>query len=478
MRKRSLAEVARAIGGRVRPAEAGSAIVEGVCIDSRESGPGRLFVALPGDRSDGHAFVADALARGAAGALVAAGRLPEASVGPLVEVADPGRALLELARDERSALPATVIGITGSTGKTCTKDLTAAVLSERLRVVASEASFNNEVGLPLTILSATEATEAIVCEMGSRGPGHIRLLCEVAQPHIGVVTGVGVAHMELFGSPEVLRDAKAELPEWLPENGTAVLNADDRVVRRFSERTRAKVLFFGASPDADVRAGHVTIQPHTGTASFDLATPTGVGPVSLSVPGEHMVSNALAAAAVGHALGLSVEEIARGLFTARVTSGRMEVFETGDGLRIINDAYNANPTSMAAALRSARWMAGDGRCIAVLGTMAELGSISAEEHERVGELLARLGIDVLIAVGEEARLTALGAEREGVEPERILLCDGVDQAVEAVRAMARPGDLVLVKASRAARLERVAEALRGSAPTALPTAVPVEGKTA
>jgi UDP-N-acetylmuramoyl-tripeptide--D-alanyl-D-alanine ligase len=202
------------------------------------------------------------------------------------------------------------------------------------------------------------------------------------------------------------------------------------------------------------------------------------------VPGEHMVSNALAAAGVGHALGLSIEEIARGLSNARVTGGRMEVFETADGIRVINDAYNANPTSMAAALRSARWMAGDGRCIAVLGTMAELGPISAEEHERIGELLARLRVDVLVAVGKDARLMALGAEREGVEPEHIVLCDDVQQAVDAVRRIASPGDLVLVKASRAARLERVADALRSADSAVRPSADPLgsgtqlEGKTA
>jgi UDP-N-acetylmuramoyl-tripeptide--D-alanyl-D-alanine ligase len=471
MRPRTLDEVARAMSGEVRPPESGAAMATGVAFDSREVVPGDLFVALSGDRTDGRAFVSDALARGAAAAIV--GRdagTNDRVAGARIVVADPAAALLDLARDERSHLSATVVGITGSTGKTCTKDLAAAVLAERLRVVASVASFNNEVGLPLTLLSADERTEAIVCEMGSRGPGHIRLLCKVAQPSIGVVTNVGVAHMELFGSPEVLRDAKAELPESLPPNGTAVLFADDPVVRTYADRTDAGVLLFGMSAEADVRAREVSLERHTGTASFDLQSPSGSAAVRLAVPGEHMVPNALAAAAVGHALGLHVEEIAGALATARVTAGRMDVFETEEGLRVIDDSYNANPTSMAAALKSARWMADGGRCIAVLGTMAELGPISSEEHERVGELLARLGIDVLVAVGEEARLTAIGAEREGVEPERIYLCDDVDQAVEAVRRLAVPGDLVLIKASRAARLERVAEALRTSAR--------FEGKTA
>ena len=401
MRERTLAEVALAVGGEVRPVDAGSIVVGGVAIDSRRARSGVLFVALPGERSDGHDFVADAKAHGASGAMVASHRIAAGALpGPVVAVDDPAAALLGLARDERTALTGAVIGITGSTGKTCTKDLTAAVLRERLRVVASEASFNNEVGLPLTLLSADGTTEAVVCEMGSRGLGHIRLLCDVAQPSIGVVTNVGVAHMELFGSPEVLRDAKAELPESLPAGGTAVLNADDRVVRTYAKRTPAGTLLFGSSPDADIRAAAVSIERHSGRASFDLVMPSGRSPVALVVPGEHMVSNALAAAGVGHALGLSVEEIARGLSTARVTGGRMEVFETADGIRVVNDAYNANPASMAAALRSARWMAGDGRCIAVLGTMAELGPISAEEHDRVGELLARLRVDFLVAVGK------------------------------------------------------------------------------
>jgi UDP-N-acetylmuramoyl-tripeptide--D-alanyl-D-alanine ligase len=458
MRRRTIREVTKAVRGSLRSGSGGEQVVTRVVVDSRHAGAGSVFFALPGERSDGHAFVADAFARGAAGAVVRGGSDANAD-GPLIDVPDPSRALLDLARDERAAIAGTVVGITGSTGKTCTKDFTAAVLAERFVVAASPASFNNEVGLPLTILQASDDTRAIVCEMGSRGPGHIRLLCEVARPTIGVVTNVGVAHMELFGSPGVLRDAKAELPESLPADGVAILNADDHVVRTYAARTAARVVLVGMGKDAEVRADRVSLDPDVGTARFRLVTPEGSDDVALSVAGEHMVSNAVAAAGVGWAVGMAAGEMAQGLRRAKVTGGRMEVRRGTDGLRIVNDAYNANPTSVAAALRAARWMAGEGRCIAVLGPMAELGPIAREEHLRVGELLVRLGIHSLIAVGEGARLIAAGAQHEGLEQDRIHLVDDPAHAVEVVRTLARPGDLVLVKASRAARLERVAEAL-------------------
>jgi UDP-N-acetylmuramoyl-tripeptide--D-alanyl-D-alanine ligase len=446
--------VAAAAGGSVRGD--GEVLVRGATVDSRQAGPGDLFVALPGDHADGHEFVADAMARGAAAAMVRRGW--GGRIEPAVEVADPGAGLLRLAGDERAGLSAHVVGITGSTGKTITKDLTAAVLGRRFRVVASPASFNNEIGLPLTLLQADDRTQAIVCEMGSRGPGHIRLLCEVAAPTVGVVTNVGEAHMELFGTPESLRDAKAELPEALPAGGVAVLNADDPVVRTYAGRTRARVVTFGASAEADVSAGSVEVGRGTGRAEFVLRTPDGSAPVLLPVAGEHLVGAALAAAAVGWALGVPVEDCAVGLAAASVAGGRMETLQAG-GVRIVNDAYNANPTSMAAALRAARWMADAGRCIAVLGYMAELGPIADEEHDRIGALVARLGIDVLVAVGPEARRIGLAARREGMPSELALLCDDVDQATKAVLSVARPGDVVLVKASRVARLERVADSL-------------------
>jgi UDP-N-acetylmuramoyl-tripeptide--D-alanyl-D-alanine ligase len=471
MRRRTVEGLAEELGGALRAERQEGALVTGVVVDSRRAGPGDVFFALPGERSDGHSFVSDALDRGAAAAVVRRGR----EIGPgspggeqsfhqaaVIDVEDPSRALLDLARGERTGLRATVVGITGSTGKTCTKDLTAAVLAQRLRVVASPASFNNEVGLPLTILRATEETEVVVCEMGSRGLGHIRLLCDVARPSVGVVTNVGVAHMELFGSPDVLREAKAELPESLPPDGIAVLNADDPVVRGYASRSVARTVLFGSAPSADIRAESVSMAHETGAARFRLATPDGAADVALGVPGEHMVSNALAAAAVGWAMQVPAEEVAAGLQRAAVTGGRMEVHRTPGGVRVVDDAYNANPASMAAALRAARWMAGRGRCIAVLGPMAELGPIARDEHLRVGELLVRLGIHAVVVVGEEARMIAAGAEREGLEPGSVHFAADVQAAIEVVRSLAGPGDLVLVKASRVAGLERVVEGLLGS----------------
>lgn len=452
MRPRPLSSVASVTGGRLLGEDRE---VGGVAIDSREVRPGDLFVALSGEHADGHHFLAAAFDAGAAGALV---QRQGESGGPAVVVADTGRALLDLASDERRDLRATVIGITGSTGKTSVKDLASAVLATRFRVHASQRSFNTEVGVPVTLLTAEPHTDVVVCEMGSRGRGHITLLTDVARPRVGVVTNVGLAHMEMFGSRQAVADAKAELVESLPGDGIAVLNADDPVVREFHSRTRASVLRFGTAADADVRGEDLTLD-RDGKPSFTMVTPGGTERVELSVAGEHMAWNALAAAACGIGLGLTAGECAAGLKEARVSPWRMEVIEAPSGFRILNDAYNANPASMAAALRAARVMAGDGRCIAVLGEMAELGSIAPEEHERVGELVARLGIERLITVGEAADAIAVSAVREGVEPERVTRCSTVEEALMVLVAAVRPDDLVLVKASRAVGLERLAERL-------------------
>ena len=453
MRPRPVSDVAEAVGGRL---VGDDATVTSVATDSRMVTPGSLFFALRGEHADGHDFVADAMARGAIGVVVQR-PVPE---GPAVEVADTARALLALAADERARMPdATVIAITGANGKTSAKDFTAAILRAAFRTHASPASFNNEIGLPLTLLGAPDGVEVIVAEMGARRVGDVTLLCRVAGPDAAVVTNVGLAHMELFGSWEAIVEAAAEPIEALPEDGTAILNADDAVARALARRTKARVVTFGLAPVAEVRAEGVVLD-ETARPSFDLVTGGDRERVELATPGEHMVSNALAAVACGLSLGLSAAESAAALKGVRVSRWRMETFTTATGVLVVNDAYNANPESTAAGLKAARWMAREGRLAAVLGHMAELGSVSSEEHEKVGRLMVRLGVDRLVTVGEPARMIAGAAIREGALAQDVASCDSPEEAAADIRGWAKPGDVVLIKGSRVVGLERVAEALR------------------
>jgi UDP-N-acetylmuramoyl-tripeptide--D-alanyl-D-alanine ligase len=448
-----MSDVARAVDGLFLGEDA---VVTSVAIDSRIVRPGDLFVALPGERTDGGRFVPEAFTNGATGVLVRDGLSVE---GPAVCVRSTHEALLQLAADERRRMTATVIGITGANGKTSAKDMTAAVLATRFRTHASPQSFNNEVGLPVTLLGAPADTEVVVAEMGARREGDVTLLCTVAQPNVVVVTNVGVAHLEIFGSWDRIVEASAEPVDALGPRGVAVLNADDPVVAGYATRFDGRTITFGRSSSADVRADDVALD-RDGRAAFSLVHGDQRAHVTMAVPGEHMVANALAAVAVGVALEVPIEDAARALGVSTISHWRMETFTTGSGVRVMNDAYNANPESVAAALRTARWIAGDGHLIAVLGAMAELGSISMREHERVGELAARLRVDRLITVGETARTIATAAVREGVEPDHVAAFETGDEALEDVRRAAAPGDLVLFKGSRVAGLEKLAEAMR------------------
>lgn len=424
--------------------------------DSRQTADSALFVALRGENHDGHDFVADALASGATAVMVDhASGLGTAEI----VVDDTGEALLTLATDERSRMgDVRVVAITGANGKTSTKDLTAAVLSQRFLTHASPASFNNEVGVPLTILGAPVGTEALVSELGARREGDVASLCEVVRPDVAVVTNMGVAHMEAFGSWETIVRSGSEPVRGLPREGSAILNADDPVVRGYAAETEASVVRFGLAEDADVRGESVTLDAE-GRASFTLVVGGSRETVSLAVPGEHMVSNALAAAAVGAVMGLSAAECAAALKDAHVSRWRMEPSVTSGGLHLINDAYNANPESMAAGLRAARWIARDVKLFAVLGHMAELGPISFDEHERLGRMIVRLGIDRLITVGDEARIISRAAIREGAIPGDVVHYDSPQEAASDVRARAVAGDVVFLKGSRVAGLEKVAEEL-------------------
>jgi UDP-N-acetylmuramoyl-tripeptide--D-alanyl-D-alanine ligase len=460
--KIALSEAAAVVGGEVPGDASMPGMLTGVSIDSRTARPGDLFVALRGEARDGHDFVGDAFARGAAAALVGrpAGEGLHAS-GAQIVVADPMTALTALAAHVRETVDPFVVGITGSVGKTTTKDLIAAVLGQRFRTVASLRSFNNDLGVPLTLLAADPGTEVVVCEMGARGPGHLAALCRYVRPHVGVVTNVGVTHYSEFGSLEAIAAEKGQLVRALPESGAAVLNADDPAVAAMGALAAGEVITYGLSPDAYVRAGDV-VWDRLGRPELRLRAAGESAWVSLRVSGRHQVGNALAAAAAGIALGVPLDECARGLGAASVSPWRMEVHEgvlPGVGeVVVVNDAYNASPASMASALRTCAGMAREGgSLVAVLGTMAELGDIAAAEHERVGALAAALAREVVV-VGERAAGIAAGAQAAGLDAVR-LVAGPQDVPAALDDAGLRAGDVVLVKASRVAGLESVAEAL-------------------
>ncbi|GAA2487861.1 UDP-N-acetylmuramoyl-tripeptide--D-alanyl-D-alanine ligase [Actinocorallia cavernae] len=452
----SLAEIAAVVGGQTHDIPDPSVQVTGPVVrDSREVVPGSLFAAFVGERVDGHDFAPQVVKAGAVAVLASR------PVGvPAIVVEDVQNALGALARHVVARLGATLVALTGSAGKTSTKDLIAQVLSGKAPTVFTPGSFNNEIGLPLTALTATEETRFLVLEMGARGIGHIRYLTGLTPPRIGVVLNVGTAHIGEFGGREQIAQAKGEIIEGLPEDGAAVLNADDPLVRAMAPRTKAKVILFGESAEADVRAENVRLTD-TGQPAFRLHTPSGASDVTMRLYGEHHVSNALAAAAVAHELGMSAEEIATALSGAgSLSRWRMEVTERPDGVTIVNDAYNANPESMRAALRALAAMGKGRRTWAVLGKMAELGDEALAEHDAVGRLAVRLNVSKLVAVGGiEASWLQLGAYNEGSWGEESVHVSDAQAAIDLLRSELRPGDVVLVKASRSVGLEGVAAAL-------------------
>jgi UDP-N-acetylmuramoyl-tripeptide--D-alanyl-D-alanine ligase len=447
----TLAEIAGITGGQVLGGDPEAAVTS-YSIDTRTLAPGALFIALQAER-DGHDFVGDALDRGATGALVSR---PVEGLG-LVLVDDTAIGLTTLgraAREQLVGLP--VVGITGSTGKTSTKDLTAAALAPAGPVGASPVSFNNEIGVPLTLLSAPAGAVAVVTEMGARGVGHIATLCAVARPTIGVITNIGMAHAEFFGSREEVARAKGELLEALPADGHALLCADDDMTPGLLRRTEATVLTAGSAADADVRVSAVQLDEELRPA-FHLDTPWGAADVPpLPVRGAHQAGNAAFAVAVAGVAGVRLEDAVAGLAGAVGSPLRMDLRRSPSGVAVLNDSYNANPTSMAAAVDAlaALGSPGQGRRFAVLGPMAELGPHSAGEHQRLGKLVAAAGVELLVAVG--APDLAEGARAAGAEAVEVPTAQA---AVAVLIPRLRSGDAVLVKASRVVGLERVAEAL-------------------
>ncbi len=460
----TLAEIATAVNGRLIVGDDGSGpdtVVDGESqTDSREVGPGQIFFARRGEETDGHRFADRAVDAGAALLVV------ERDVdrrAPQIVVADSTAALgalaTEVVRRVRDAGRLTIVGITGSNGKTTTKNLVAAMAERTGPTVASAKSFNNEVGGPLTMLRVAPDTRTLVAEMGASAEGEIARLTAMAPPHIGVVLTVGLAHAGEFGGIETTFRTKSEMVRDLPEDAVAVLNRDDPRVSQMADLTRARVLWFGLSDGADVRATDVDASA-TGTA-FTIHADGDSLPVRFRVLGEHHVMNALAAAAVGRALGIPLSDIVATLESATLAApGRMEVLGGRDGITVINDAYNASPDSMSAALRTlAQIRKPEGRSVAVLGAMSELGEYSIEEHRRVGLQAVRLGISELVVVGDEARQLHISAINEGSWDGESTFFSGQDEAFGYLTDTLRAGDTVLVKSSNAAGLQRLGDRL-------------------
>ncbi|GII61069.1 UDP-N-acetylmuramoyl-tripeptide--D-alanyl-D-alanine ligase [Sphaerisporangium krabiense] len=424
-------------------------------VDSREVAPGGLFAATPGARVDGHDYAARAIEGGAVAVLASR------PVGvPALVVEDVQLALGRLARHVLEHLGPAVIGLTGSVGKTTTKDLLAQVLERHAATVATDRSFNNELGLPLTVLRADATTRYLVLEMGASRKGDLTYLTGIAPPQVGLVLNVGTAHAErMGGGPAAVAEAKGELVEALPADGFALLNADDPYVMGMAGRTRARILSYGGSARAQVRAEDVRMDDRARTA-FTLVTPSGRAPVALDLIGEHQVSNALAAAAVATALGLDVAEIAGGLNAARRRSpGRLEIVERPDGVTVVNDAYNASPESMRAGLRAVKALAGARRTVAVLGAMGQQADASRARHAEMGRLVADLRFDVLIAVGAGDPLAMAEAAESSNPGVAVHAAEDVAGALRLATALVEPGDVVFVKASSEIGLGALARAL-------------------
>jgi UDP-N-acetylmuramoyl-tripeptide--D-alanyl-D-alanine ligase len=453
-------ELAAATGGRWIGTPPADLALEGVSTDTRTIAPGTLFVALRGEKFDAHAFLGEAAARGAAAAVVEASHAGDPSPLPRLAVPDTLAALGAIARHHRRRFRIPVVGVTGSNGKTTTREMIAAILATRGRVLKTEGNLNNEVGVPLTLLGLDAGHEAAVVEMGMNHPGEIARLAAIAEPHVGVVTLAAPAHLEGLGTVDAVADAKAELYAGLPPAGVAIANADDaRMLRRAQESGRRMITFSGARG----RRGDVVVLEIVSQGAEGLRFVLGVGnrEVAVHIPalvGAHNAANAAAAAAAAIALGCTDREIAGGLAAVRPVGRRLRLERLPSGVQLVDDCYNANPASMSAALRTlVELAAGSGRPVAVLGDMLELGAFEGEAHRGLGEEAARVGVRVLAAFGPRARGAAEAARAAGLEA---FHTEEIDALVRWTKATLQPSDVLLVKGSRGMKLERLVEALR------------------
>ena len=452
MNRLSIFQIAELAAATVSSGD-GNAPIEKISTDSRTIKRGELFVALRGENFNGHNFIESVAKTGAAGAIVDLNWKGEILANfAVIRVEDTLRAYQNLAANYRKSLSLKVLAITGSNGKTSTKDFAAAVLAHRFRVTKTQGNFNNHVGLPRTMLEATSQDEVAVWEIGMNHPGEVAMLAKLAAPDAAIITNIGVAHIEFMGSREAIAGEKGALAQAVAPDGTVILNADDPFSKKIAVGTRAKVVFAGTTKGT-IRASEIT-QSATGT-DFTILEGAHRCRAQLPVPGLHMVQNALLAVAAGRMFGLSLEDCAAGLAAAPLTKARLQIKRIR-GVQFIDDSYNANPESMKAALHTLVELDADGKRIAVLGEMRELGEESARGHREVGETAAELGVDQLIAIGDMAAVIAEAARNAGLQNTSI--ARSTSEAAELLGEIAASGDLVLVKGSRAARTERVIEA--------------------
>lgn len=470
----SLDELREVISARVLAGgEAGLAKrhVRGVSLDTRSLRQGDLFVAIRGDRFDGHEFVGSALSSGAIGAIVhdsydvstlGLKSSSKRAMRIILGVRDPLYAYQQLATYHRGRFHIPVVAVTGSNGKTTTKDMVASVMAHRWKILKTEGNLNNRIGVPQTLFRLNNRHQGAVVEMGVDNVGQTSRLCEIVRPTVGIITNIGPDHLEFFGTMDVSAQAKAELLDLLPADGTAILPADDAYFDYLAARARCRVVSFGLSPKANVRGMDIRPDGRDGTI-FRLLLPGKVRQTSvhIRVQGDHNVVNALAAAAVGMVLGLSGAAIAQGLSRFRPAAMRSQI-SVSHGVKLIIDCYNANPASMKAAVQLLAQSGTSKKRIAVLGDMLELGSHATQMHEEVGRFVARQGIDQLVACGPLGQSFAKGAIEAGVDPANIMKVPDARSAATAVKAIVKSGDVVLIKASRGMKLELVVDALQGA----------------
>lgn len=461
MQSMTVAEIKESLGVEKAPGDE-EISVTGICTDTRKITPGDLFIPLRGENFDGHQFIAEALKAGSAAALSSLQSIEGVDKTSLIVVDDTLTAYHRLASAYRKSLKVPLVAITGSNGKTTTKDLVAEILSQRYKVLKTPENFNNEIGVPQTILTVEPSVERVVLEMAMRGRGQIRQLCEIARPDVGIITTIGESHFELLGSYQAIADAKGELLESIHHTGFAVLNADDRWFTYLVEKCQCPVYSYGQSEEAYLRL--LECRP-VEMEGFDITVKKGLTDThSFRIPmlGFHNVYNSLAAILIGFLDGLKESEIQKGLSSVKITGKRMEKLITDDGIIIINDTYNASPTSVRQALKTLSMTNMNGRRVAVLGDMRELGDIAEKGHRETGQEVFHSKIDHLITLGDMGRWIHEEAVSQGMAPDKCLWFEDRFNAMEYVSGLLVEGDVVLVKASRLMKLEEVVEHIKSS----------------